>query len=439
MLQSYSIKDLLKIEVAPALGCTEPTAAALCSASAKSLLQVKNIDRIELWVDANVYKNGMGVAIPGARGAKGIGLAAALGVICGNPELKLEVLQSVNDKCLKKAETLVSENRVLVDIDRAKQGIFIKCIIRAGGRTAEAVIEELHDNLTELKLNGKTLDNHPLLSTVEKGKSRLAELEDWLKQRSLEDLVSLLEDLDDDDLAFVKEGLDHNLKLAKYGLTYGNGLGIGKTLERLTIEGLLNKDMILSARILTSAAADARMAGVKLPAMSSAGSGNHGLTAVLPIWAVQEYLNLSDEEQVLPAIALSHVVTAYIKAFTGRLSAICGCSVAAGAGATAGVTYLMGGNIGHIAGAIKTLIGDLAGVICDGAKSSCALKLATAAGAAVQAALFALHGIQAGTMDGIIAGSAEQTMQNVGKLSSDGMIETDRTILQIMIDNHIRG
>jgi L-cysteine desulfidase len=262
----------------------------------------------------------------------------------------------------------------------------------------------------------------------------LAKLERWLKEQDLELLISLLDTMDDEDMQFIKEGLDQNIKLSTHGLLYGNGLGVGKTLERLSVEGLVKKDMILAARILTSAAADARMSGVKLPAMSSAGSGNHGLIAILPIWAVKDYLYLNGEEKIYKAMALSHVITAYIKSFTGRLSALCGCSIAAGAGATAGITYLMDGTIIQIAGAIKNLIEDLAGIICDGAKNSCALKLATAAGTSVQSALFSLHGINVNASDGIIASTPEKTMQNIGKLSTDGMIETDRTILQIMME-----
>ena len=175
------------------------------------------------------------------------------------------------------------------------------------------------------------------------------------------------------------------------------------------------------------------MAGVKLPAMTSAGSGNHGLTAILPIKAVSGFLE-SDEKNLLKATAVSHLITAYIKAYTGRLSALCGCSIAAGAGASAGVAYLLDGEIHHIAGAIKNVIEDLAGVICDGAKAACALKLATAAGTAVQAALFSLQGVNVGGMNGIIDVSTEQTMQNIGILSTQGMIETDRTILRIMLE-----
>ena len=205
------------------------------------------------------------------------------------------------------------------------------------------------------------------------------------------------------------------------------------TLERLVSKGLIKKDMINSAKILTSAASDARMAGVKMPAMSSAGSGNHGLTATLPIWAVKDYIEC-DPKTVLESIGLSHLVTAYVKAYTGRLSAVCGCSIAAGAGATAGITYLLGGDLHHIAGAIANLTEDLAGVICDGAKDGCSLKLATAAGTAVQAALFSLQGVQVQSTDGIVGATPEETMQNVGELSTQGMIETDRTILKIMLE-----
>jgi len=237
-------------------------------------------------------------------------------------------------------------------------------------------------------------------------------------------------------MAFLEEGVRHNMALADYGLKHGPGLGVGKTFERLVRQKLMQKDMFLAARMLTSAAADARMDGVKLPAMSSAGSGNHGLTAILPIWAVKDYVEC-DHRTVLRAIGLSHIITAYVKSHTGRLSAVCGCSVAAGAGATAGVSYLLGGDVHHVAGAIKNLMEDLAGVVCDGAKAGCALKLATAAGTAVQAALFSLHGVKVKPTDGIIDASPEQTMRNVGALSTEGMIETDRTILNIMLAKRI--
>lgn len=429
----YQVKDILRIEVAPALGCTEPSAVALSAAAATSLLKDKSITAIEVWLDPNIYKNGLAVSIPGARGGSGIDLAAALGAFGGDPRQKLEVLAPVDDAILKQAEEFIRRKKVKVNLLPDQTGIYIRTQISNAREKAEAMIADLHDNIVSLKLNGKEIKKHPLLSVTSKTQTEVHRLEQWLAGISLEELIAMPDEMDEEDFRFIEEGIECSMKLAEWGLRYGPGMGVGVTLERLVREGLLKKDMILASRILTSAASDARMSGAKLPAMSSSGSGNHGLTAILPIWAVKDFIACDDRIRILRAIALSHIITAYIKAHTGRLSAVCGCSIAAGAGAAGGITYLMGGNIHHIAGAIKNLIEDLAGVICDGAKASCSLKLATAAGTAVQSALFALHGIDVQATDGIIARSPEQTMKNVGQLSTQGMVETDRTILQIMM------
>ena len=431
---SYSVKDILKIEVAPALGCTEPVAIALGAAAAASLLSGKTIDFIEIWVDPNIYKNGLAVSIPGTNGLVGLDTASAVGALGGDPALKLEVLEPINEAVVAQAEEFIKAGKVKVNLLSEHKGLYIKTILKSRGDTAESVIRDLHDNIVSLKKNGKPVTENELLPrTPHKGnKSELLEMETWLKGLSLENLIELLDDLDDEDRKFLEEGIRFNLRLAEDGLKHGQGLGVGKSLERLARQGLIKKDMIHEARKLASAAADARMAGVKLPAMSSAGSGNHGLTAILPIKAVADFVEC-DHGTLLEAVCLSHMITAYVKAHTGRLSAVCGWSIAAGAGAAAGITYLMAGNIHHIAGAIKNLTEDLAGVICDGAKAGCALKLATAAGTAVQAALFSLQGVNVLATDGIIGHSPEQTMQNIGTLSTQGMIETDRTILKIML------
>ncbi len=433
---TYSIKDILKIEVAPALGCTEPAAVALCAAAAAHLLYDKDFTEIEVSVDSNIFKNGMAVSIPGAGGDKGIALAAALGAFGGDASLKLEVLDPVDDGIAEAARKFILEEKLKLNLLKEKDHLYILVKVTAGDDVAEAVIEELHDSITSLKINGKEVKGNRLMATGSSKKDHLREVEEWLGGRTLIELVALLDELDEDDFSFLEEGIQYNMKLAEYGLRFGPGLGIGKTYERLVVEGILKKDMTLQAKILTSAASDARMSGVKLPAMSSAGSGNHGLTALLPIWAVKDYLSGVEREQVLKALALSHIITASIKAHTGRLSAVCGCSVAAGAGAAGGVAYMMGGTVGHISSAIKNLISDLAGVICDGAKDSCSLKLSTAAGTAIQSALFSLHGIDVKATDGIIADSTEATIRNVGELSVRGMIETDRTILDIMVEKN---
>jgi L-cysteine desulfidase len=432
---NFTVKDILKMEVAPALGCTEPVAIALGAAAARALLPDKTIGSIEVSVDPNIYKNGLAVTIPGTEGLVGLETAAAVGALGGDPALKLEVLEPIDDEAVTQARELIKSGKVKIKLLPERKGLYIKTRIRNGENTAESVIRDLHDNVVSLKINGQNVKDSPLLSknVKKKGKKSLASLEAWLKDLKLKDLLELVDSLDRDDMNFLEEGVQYNLRLAENGLKHGQGLGVGKTLERLVRQGLIKKDMILAARMLTSAAADARMAGVKLPAMSSAGSGNHGLTAVLPIKAVEDYVEC-DQDTLLRAIGLSHIITAYVKAHTGRLSAVCGCSIAAGAGAAAGVAYLLAGDIQHIAGAIKNLTEDLAGVICDGAKGGCALKLATAAGTAVQSALFSLQGVNVMATDGIIGASPEKTMQNIGMLSTQGMIETDRTILKIMIE-----
>lgn len=430
---AFTVKDVLRLQVAPALGCTEPVAIALGAAAAMSVLPGEGFDAIELALDPNVYKNALAVSIPGTGGHCGLDMAAALGAVGGDPALRLEVLQPIKEEHVRLAEDAKAAKKVTVTLLKDRHGLYVRNVITRGDDVAESVIEGLHDNIVSLKLNGQDVESPLLVKGAKKGESPLAAMEAWLKELSLNDLMALTDDLDEEDLAFMQEGVDTNLRLAEQGLKFGLGLGVGKTLERLSRQGLIKKDMMLAARILASGAADARMSGLPLPAMSSAGSGNHGLTAILPIWAVKDYVENVDRKTVLEAIALSHIVTAYIKAHTGRLSAICGCSVAAGAGATAGITYLLGGDAHHIAGAIKNLLEDLAGIICDGAKAGCALKLATAAGTAVQAALFSLQGVNVMSTDGIIGASSEDTMRNVGTLATDGMIETDKTILNIML------
>lgn len=432
---TFTVKEILHHEVAPALGCTEPVAIALASAAAASALPQGGPEQVEIWVDPNIYKNGLAVIIPGTGGLTGLDTAAALGALCGDPFLGLEVLSPLEEKGVAEAKVFAESGRVKVNLLPEKKGIYVRSVVRGGGHEAEAVIEDYHNNLTALQLDSAPVENSKLLTRRMEKKSDSSAMEDWIKSLNLPQLLALTDDLDEEDCEFLREGIRYNMRLSEYGIKHGTGLGVGLTLERLARQKLLARDMVLSARITTSAAADARMGGIKLPAMSSAGSGNHGLTAILPIYAVSRFMDL-EEETVLKSIALSHLVTAYVKAHTGRLSAVCGCSVAAGAGATAGVTYLLGGTTRHMAGAITNLTEDLAGIICDGAKSGCALKLATAAGTAVQAALFSLHGVNVHDTDGIIGNSAEKTMQNIGTLSTQGMIETDRTILKIMLEKH---
>ncbi|ACN13404.1 conserved hypothetical protein [Desulforapulum autotrophicum HRM2] len=437
---NYTIKDILKLEVAPALGCTEPTAIALGAAAAATLLfPGKAIETIEVWLDPNLFKNGLAVSIPRTHGRSGLDLAAALGALAGDAHLKMEVLTPITDKDVDAALALVAGKQVKVRLLDRHRGLLVRTRIKAGDQIAESVIEQLHDNITSLCLNGEQIETTDLFPrSLEGGKNQTSALELWLRGITMETMIAMIDDLDGSDLEFLQTGIDMNMALARHGLENAVGLGVGTTLEALAQKGLVARDMIHRARVLTAAAADARMSGAPLPAMSSAGSGNHGLTAILPVKAVADHLK-SDRKDLCRAVGLSHVVTAFVKAHTGRLAAICACSVAAGAGATAAITWLLGGTPGQIGGAVENIIEDLAGVICDGAKNSCALKLDTAAARAVQAALFAMNGLTVKVTDGIVGGSAEETIRNMGILSSQGMIETDKTILKIMMDKLINS
>ena len=347
----------------------------------------------------------------------------------------MEVLDPVDENDIKRVREFLKDRVVKLTVTEPL-GLRVETTVRSGPDEARSLISKLHDNIDSLWLNGKLQKGHPLLSAKSAdGGNSMADLEDWLRGLSLDQLLALVEGLDQDDLDFLCQGMTYNLRLAQYGLKHGSGLAVGRTLESIARQGLLKRDMALAARILTSAAADARMAGIKLPAMSSAGSGNHGLTAILPLCAVRDFIHC-EEHAFLEAMAISHVITAYIKAYTGRLSAVCGCSVAAGAGATAGVTHMLGGQTKHIAGAVKILTEDLAGIICDGAKTGCAIKLATAANSAVQAALFSMHGLEVNLIQGIVGNTMRQTSANLGALSTQGMVETDRTILKIIMEKH---
>jgi L-cysteine desulfidase len=433
-LKAYGAKDILKREVTPALGCTDPIAIALSAAAATRLVFPETVESISVHVDPNIFKNGFSVPIPGTAGLSGLELAAALGAFGGDPDRGLEVLETLTSESLEKAVILVQNNAVAIHLLRGHRGIHIQTLIRAGIHEAACLIEHTHDNIVSLSLDGKEAAEKPIASgNSPVGRFDRADFDAWLRQLTLDEMLGMITTFDDGDIEFIKKGVDLNFRLAEFGLSREFGMGIGRTLQRLSDRGRIKMDMVLAARILTAAAADARMAGAGLPAMASAGSGNHGLTAVLPIRAVKDYV-ICNDKAMYQAIGLSHVLTSVVKSHTGRLAPLCGCSIAAGAGAAAGITWLMGGARNQIAAAVKHLIGDLSGMICDGAKPGCALKLSTAAGNAVQASLLALEGVTLNNSDGILAHTLEQTIHNLGVLSTRGMSENDATILNIMLN-----
>lgn len=224
-----------------------------------------------------------------------------------------------------------------------------------------------------------------------------------------------------------------NEEIANYGLNHKVGIGVGYGIKKSMEDGLLGDDLLNNAMMITAAASDARMAGIKMPVMSSNGSGNHGITAILPIVAYSKKFPQTDEK-LAKALAISHLVTAYVKNYTGRLSAVCGCGVAASTGATAAIAWLMSGDIKKVEGAIEHIVASLSGMICDGAKSGCAVKLASAASAAVQSAIIANQNCFVPSKNGIVGSSVEESIQNLGRVSDKGMTVTDEVIINVMDD-----
>lgn len=429
MKEYQFIIEILKKEVAPALGCTEPVAIALATAKAMEAIggQPK---KIKVTVSSNIFKNAMAVGIPGTDRV-GIDIAAALGAFYGKSQRGLEVLAEVEGE-LEEAISFVEDNRVNVQL-APKNGVFIEAIVQTDMGTGRCIIEDYHTNIVlverEDQSGKRTWRNK---SETQDVNLDFTKLQKWLKSKKVAEIVDLVKGIPIDDIAFVLEGKEMNLKVAKAGLEHKAGMGVGyyTNKNQLSLESY--------AAALTAAACDVRMAGIKMPVMSSAGSGNHGLTAILPIVAVAEKLEKSDEELVR-ALALSHLITIFIKLFTGKLSPICGCAVAAGTGASAGIALLMGGDIQIIEGTIKNMAANITGMICDGGKIGCALKLYNATISACLSADLAMQGVVVPADNGIIHENIEQTILNMGELSYPGMEKTDQVILQIMLNNKIRG
>lgn len=421
--------DLLKKEILPTMGCTEPGAVALAAAYAREALKEGTVKKIKVTVNANVYKNGVAVGIPGT-GETGFFIAAALGVIKGHPERQLAVLADVLPRELEKAREMVAQNIIEVQVDEEKESLWIQVRLETDRGWSQAVIAEKHTQVISIQRNGEELFSQGSLQEGEGLDHRQVLKGDDLR---IVHLVEAVEAMPLQQLEFLFAGVEMNLLAAKAGIEKRLGMGIGAVYDEMVDNGLMSKDLVNYAKILTAAAADARMSGESVAVMSSAGSGNHGITVILPVYAVADKLG-APREKLLRAVALSHLITVYIKIYTGSLSALCGCAVAAATGATAAITWLMGGQITQMEAAMKNLIANLTGMICDGGKVGCALKLSTAAATAVESSLLAQKNIVVPDTNGIIADGIEQTIRNLGKISNPGMIVTDKVILDVMLE-----
>lgn len=427
-----SLKEFLQSEVKPAYGCTEPGAVALAVARACDELDRSRVSMVKVVVSDSVYKNGMAVGIPGTNGAKGNAVAAALSVFCGRSEYGLEVLKDSTAQDVERAEEWVRLGRVRVVRDPDKSGVYVEAIVSTPDHTASCVIAREHWNICKVTLDGRIVfekhEGHDAAATAS-GRS----VHDIISKMTYEEVIRLADEIDDEDIEYLMHGVELNRRIAEYGLEQGSisGLGLGKGMKTLIEQKRLGDDLGYLVKAYCYAAADARMAGAPLPVMSSAGSGNHGIAAILPIYLVGEKLG-KDRREIARAVALSHLSTSFIKSRLGRLSPVCGCAVAAGAGAAAGLVFLMGGDAKAAIQAMQTVLADTAGMVCDGAKESCSLKVGVGAGEAYLAALFALEGMGFSTAQGVVDMSIEKTVDNVSLLNREGMGRVDRVVIDIL-------
>ncbi|MCX7951269.1 MAG: L-serine ammonia-lyase, iron-sulfur-dependent, subunit alpha [Clostridiales bacterium] len=422
------IKELLNQEVVPALGCTEPVAVALAAASAKKIVEGE-IEKINIIVSSNIFKNAYSVGIPGSKNV-GLHIAAALGAVGGDPKNKLQVLKTINKEHEDMAKKLLDEQRVMVDVDDSKCNFYIRLEVITSNGLGVCEIKHKHSNIVYLEANGKIVYENNEVAVANSNNN------DFLKEYTLTELINTIIEADANDLEFMLDGADINIKIAQEGLNNSYGMEIGRRYKEMIDKGVLSNDIQNNILMMTAAASDARMAGCFMPVMSSAGSGNHGITAIIPVVVCASGLNKSQDD-LIKALAISHITTAYIKQFTGRLSSVCGCGVAAGVGAACGICYLLGGGEKEFEYTIKNMVGDITGIVCDGAKPGCAIKLSTAAASAYKAALLAINGSYVPCGNGIVGCDIEQTIKNLGVFSREGMKNADRTIINIMLKKEV--
>jgi L-cysteine desulfidase len=416
------IHQILEEEVTLALGCTEPAAIALSAAVAAKAAR-GCVRSVEVILDPNTFKNASAVPIPRVKNHVGPEIAATLGALKGDPRLKLQVLRNVKSPDVKKAQSLIEEGRVKARLAKKKQGLWIQSkVITQRGR-GEAIIAGYHSHVLRIKSNGKVTYQGKPFKSLKDAREKLAHL----RIAEIFDLVKSLRKKDQD---FLLRGLDVNMAIAREGISKKLGLGVGTFLQGQVSKKMMADDAISEAKMLIAGAADARMGGIDMPVMATAGSGNQGIFITLTLAAVARK-HRARRDKVAQALALSHLLTSHVKSFTGRLSAICGCTIAAGIGASAGVVRLLGGSFPEVERAIRNVIGDITGVICDGAKLGCSLKLTTAAESAIRAALLAMEGITIPAGEGIVDSSIDQTIKNLRRIS-EAMREVDKRFLEIL-------
>lgn len=416
-----AIIAMIKREVVPAIGCTEPIAVSLCVARATELLGCTP-EKITARLSANILKNAMGVGIP-ATGMIGLPIAIALGALVGRSEYELEVLKDADDKAVERGKQYIAEDRIVIELKKGiSEKLYVEIEAQVGEHRAVAVISGGHTNFVYLELDGEVLCDDSVAISEDENEDEVS-----LSLRRVYDFAMTAPI---DEIEFIEESMHLNKAAAESAFASDYGHALGKMLRRDREIKIMGDSVFSRILSYTASACDARMGGAKVPVMSNSGSGNQGITATLPVVVYGEECGAT-REQMIRALTLSHLTVIYIKQSLGRLSALCGCVVAA-SGSSCGITYLMGGGYDEVAIAVKNMIANLTGMICDGAKPSCALKLASGVSTAVLSAMMAMEGRCVSKLEGIIDEDVDRSIQNLTAIGRDGMNSTDEMILDIM-------
>lgn len=413
---------LIHQEVIPAIGCTEPIAVALAAAKAAELLGTKP-EKIDVYLSANILKNAMGVGIPGT-GMVGLPIAIALGVLIGKSSYELEVLKDVTPEALEAGKQLIHDQVIHIALKENVDKLYIEVVCQAGDSKSVAVIAHEHTRFVYCAKDDQVLlDERKSLEHTDEGE------DDELKL-SFDLVYDFAIHTPLDEIRFILDTARLNKKAAEESVKGQFGHAVSKTISGPIGKKYLGDSSYTHMLRLTAAACDARMDGAMIPVMSNSGSGNQGIAATLPVVSFAEDMKCS-EEQLIRALMLSHLMVIYMKQSLGRLSALCGCVVAA-TGASCGITWLMGGTATQITYAIKNMIGNITGMICDGAKPSCAMKVTSGVSTAMLSAMMAMENKVVTSVEGIIDEDVDRSIRNLTSIGSKGMEETDHLVLDIM-------
>ena len=420
--------DLLERELVVALGCTEPNSIAYAAALAKKYAKGNEINKVEVIASRNVIKNAMSVGIPGT-GSCGINLAAALGIFAEDLDKNLEVLANLKDHDIENAQKMIEMGLVTVKLANSPKKLYIEVIVETKDSNSRVIIEDIHNNVVLLEVNGENIVD--IQKSTDKQIFNYDMTEENLDFLSVDSIWEFVNNVDIKKLDLIRESIKLNMEICLEGLDKPYGLHVGRSIKSNMENGFIADDAANYATALTAAGSDARMAGSILPVMSNSGSGNQGISATIPVVAFAEKLD-SNEDTLIRGVVLSNLITIYIKSILGRLSSLCGATISA-TGACCGITYMMGGGEVEIKSSIQNILGNITGMICDGAKAGCALKVATCTTAAIQSTIITLEGNSIKSTDGIIEKNPDDTIKNFCKVGNDGMKDADKIILDIML------